>query len=104
MVGRDTKIIINRNVKCERRRDGNDRLSWIIWLGDFIGGALVFGDGRRVEEKNTWHQIDGRVYHWNEPHEGTKYSIVQYHSNRKSKATRMVEKRMWLRAERQFGS
>ena len=61
--GDDTKIIINRNVKCERHRDGNDGLSWIIWLGDFIGGALVSDDGRRIEEKYTWHQIDGRVYH-----------------------------------------
>ena len=30
--GDSTKIIINRNVKCERHRDGNDGLSWIIWL------------------------------------------------------------------------
>ena len=48
--GDDTKIMLNRNVKCERHRDGNDGLSWIIWLGDFIGGALVFDDGRRIEE------------------------------------------------------
>ena len=27
--GDDTKTIINRNVKCERHRDGNDGLSWI---------------------------------------------------------------------------
>ena len=47
--GDDPKIVINRNVKCERHRDGNDSLSWIIWLGDFIGGALVLttGEGSR---------------------------------------------------------
>ena len=28
--GDTTKIIINRNVKCERGRDVNDGLSWII--------------------------------------------------------------------------
>ena len=72
MVGDDTKIIINWNVERERHRDGDDGLSWIIWLGDFTGGALVFGDGRRVEQKYTWHQIDRRVYHWNEPHKVTK--------------------------------
>ena len=76
--GDDTKIIINKNVKCERHRDGNDGLSWTIWLGDFTGGALVFDDGRRIEEKYTWHQIDGSVYHWNEPHEGTKYSVILF--------------------------
>jgi len=98
--GDDTKIIVNRNVKCERHRDGNDGLSWIIWLGDFTGGALVFDDGTRIEEKYTWHHIDGRVYHWNEPHEGTKYSIILYHSNKKTKASRMLEKRRLLRAQR----
>ena len=77
-----------------REASGRERsLSWIIWLGDFIGGALVFDDGRRIEEKYTCHQIDGRVYHWNEPHEGTKCSIILYHSNKKSKSSRMVERR-----------
>jgi len=33
--GDDTKIVINRTVKCERHRGGNDGISWIIWLGDF---------------------------------------------------------------------
>ena len=98
--GDETKIMLNRNVKRERHRDGNDGLSWIIWLGDFIGGALVFDDGRRVAEKNIRHQIDNRVRHWNEPHEGTKYSIILYHSNRKSKSSRMVEKKKWLKAKR----
>ena len=74
--GDTTKIIINKNEKCERHRDGNDGLSWIIWLGDVTGGALVCDDGRRIEEKTTWRQINGRLYHWNEPHEGTKYSIT----------------------------
>ena len=85
--------MLNRNVKCERHRDGNDGFSWIIWLGDFTGGALVFDDGRRIEEKHIWHQIDRRVHHWNEPHEGTKYSIILYRSNRKSKISRIWEGR-----------
>ena len=67
-------------------------------MGDFTGGALVFDDGTRIEEKYTWHHIDGRVYHWNEPHEGTKYSIIIYKSSKKSKSMRMVEKKRWLRA------
>ena len=50
--GDDTKIITNRDVKRERHRDGNDGLSWIIWLGDFIGGALVFDDGPALR-RNT---------------------------------------------------
>ena len=69
-------------MQCERHKDGNDGLSWIIWLGDFTGGALVFDDGTRIEEKYKWHQIDGRQYHWNEPLEGTKYAILVYRSLR----------------------
>ena len=80
-------------MKCARHLDGNDGLSWIIWLGDFTGGALVLDDGRRVERKYTWKQIDGKVYHWNEPHEGTKCSIKLYRSNRKSKISRIWERR-----------
>ena len=91
--GGETKIMLNRNVKCERHRDGTDGLSGIIWLGDFTGGALVFDDGRRIEEKNIRHQRDGRVHHWNEPHEGTTYSIILYRSTRKSKISRIWEKR-----------
>ena len=48
--GDDTKIIVNRNMKCERHRDGNDGLSWILWLGDLTGGALVFDEGARIKE------------------------------------------------------
>ena len=39
--GDETKITLNRNVECKRHRDGNHGLSWILWLGDFTGGALV---------------------------------------------------------------
>ena len=28
--GDETKIMLSRNVKCERHRDGNDGLSWTI--------------------------------------------------------------------------
>ena len=49
-----------------------------MWLGDFEGGALQFESGQQITEKGVWHQIDGRVAHWNEPHSGTKYGIVLY--------------------------
>jgi hypothetical protein len=94
--GDDTKITVNRNVTCKRHRDGNDGLSWISWLGDFTGGAVVFDDGTRIEEKHTWHQINGRVHHWNEDHEGTKYSIILYSSSKKSTGSLMSERR-WIK-------
>ena len=81
--GDDTRITLNKDVMCKRHRDyANAGHSWILWLGDFTGGALVFDDGTRIEGKREWHKIDGHKYHWNEPHEGTKYSIVLYKSNR----------------------
>ena len=74
----ETKVILNRNVTCQRHRDGNDGHSWILWLGDFEGGALVFETGDRITAKGVWHRIDGQVPHWNEPHTGTKYGVVLY--------------------------
>ena len=77
--GDETHITLNKNVTCKRHRDyRNEGSSWILFLGNFTGGALVFDDGARVEGKGVWHKIDGHKYHWNEPHEGTKYSIVLY--------------------------
>ena len=53
-----------------------------------------FEDGTRIEEKYKWHQIEGRTYHWNEPHEGTKYAIILYKSSgTQSKSSHMLNKR-----------
>ena len=73
----ETQVILNHNVQCKRHRDSsNKEHSWIIFLGDFTGGALCFDDGVRIDEQYRWHKINGHVYHWNEPHEGDKFSIV----------------------------
>ena len=77
--GSDTQITLNKDLMCKRHRDsGNKEHSWILWLGDFTGGALNFDSGLKVEGKREWHKIDGRGYHWNDSREGTKYSIVLY--------------------------
>jgi hypothetical protein len=36
--GENTRICLNRNVQCEKHRDGNKGHSYILWLGDFTGG------------------------------------------------------------------
>ena len=59
----DTRVTLNRNVCCERHKDSNKAHSWIMFLGDFVGGALVFDDGVRVDEKYTWHRINGQTHH-----------------------------------------
>lgn len=83
--GENTRVCLNRNVKCEKHRDGNKGHSYILFLGDFQGGALLFENGTKIEEKNTLHKINGQIPHWNEEHKGTKYSIIIYQSesNRK---------------------
>ena len=44
---------------------------WVIFL-------VVHCCWTRLDEKYKWHKINGRIPHWNEPHEGTKYAIVLY--------------------------
>ena len=90
--GDDTKVIVNRNLTCKPHTDRNDGHSWILWLGDFQGGELVFEDGRRIDEKRTWHKIDGRIPHWNEPHTGTKYGVVIFRQSAVSKCCLIHER------------
>ena len=49
--GDDTKVLLNKNATCKRHRDGNDGHSYILWLGDYTGGALLFDDGTVLSEK-----------------------------------------------------
>ena len=93
--GDETKFALNRNVQCEKHRDsGNREHSYVLFLGDFTGGALLFEDGTRIEEKYKWHKIDGSIPHWNEPHEGTKYSIILYRSKPLVAKTNIINKRI----------
>ena len=56
----ETKFCLNRNVRCEKHVDsGNTGHSYVLFLGDFTGGALLFEDGTRLEEKYKWHRITG---------------------------------------------
>jgi len=91
--GEETQIILNKDLTCKRHRDGNKEHSWILWLGDFTGGALHFEDGTKIEEKYKWHKINGQTPHWNDPHEGTKYAIVLYRSTRAPKCNNLHEAR-----------
>ena len=90
--GDDTQITLNRDLVCKRHKDhGNKEHSWILWLGHFCGGALHFDDGTRIRGQQEWHKFNGQVPHWNDPHEGTKYSVVLYRGTRKPKSRTLVE-------------
>ena len=90
--GDGMQITLNKDLVCTRHRDhANKEHSWILWLGDFTGGALNFDDGAKVEGKGVWHKINGHIHHWNDPHEGGKYSIVLYKRTRTTKSNRLAD-------------
>ena len=92
--GDETKFCLNRNVQCKKHKDGGNRdHSYVLFLGDFTGGALLSEDGTRIEEKYKWHKINGSIPHWNEPHDGTKYSIILYRSKPFIAKTHIINKR-----------
>ena len=76
-----TQVTLNRNVVTTPHLDGkNTKASYLLFLGDFEGGALRWAGGS-FNKKRTWFgPFDGRaIRHWNEPiTKGTKFSIVAY--------------------------
>ena len=99
--GDETQVLVNRNVKCKKHIDKNDGHSYILRLGDFTGGALLFEDGTRLEDKHQWHKINGQIPHWNEPHEGTKYAVVLYKRAIKHTKQQMMAKAIKKKKERE---
>ena len=98
----ETQITLNKDLVCKRHRDhANKEHSWIMWLGHFCGGDLHFDDGTRIRGQREWHKINGHIHHWNDPHEGTKYSIVLYRGTRAPKTNRLLEARRAKKAQRE---
>ncbi len=62
-----------------------------MWLGDFTGGELNFDDGDEVEGERERRKINGHIHHWNDPHEGTQYSIVRCRGAKKRKSRTQIE-------------
>ena len=55
--GDDIQITLNKDLVCKRHRDhANKEHSWILWLGDFTGGALNLDDGTKVR-KQVLHRV-----------------------------------------------
>ena len=98
----ETQITLNKDLVCKRHRDhANKEHSWIMWLGDFTGGALHFDDGAKIEGRREWHKINGHIHHWNDPHQGTKYSIVLYRGTRKPKTNGLLKAKQAKKAQRE---
>ena len=76
-----TRVCLNKNVQCAPHRDKkNAGESYVCYFGNFSNGSLILQDGRRFEGKRQWHgPFDGAsIEHWNEPHEGEKFSVVAF--------------------------
>ena len=77
-----TELCLNKNVECTPHKDkANTGASYVLFLGEFTGGALVFENGERFEERGVWQGpcYGAEVTHWNEPiTAGTKYSVIAY--------------------------
>ena len=73
-----TTIQVNKNVVSAPHVDKNNvGPSYIIALGDFIGGELII-EGKEYNIKNRWKSFDGTLGHWINPFIGTRYSLVYF--------------------------
>jgi hypothetical protein len=80
-----TTVQVNKNYTTKRHKDianFNGEPSYIISLGDYTDGLLYLEKEDcvvKIDAFNTMYEFDGsKTYHWNEPHHGTKYSLVFY--------------------------
>jgi hypothetical protein len=73
-----TTIQVNKNVLCEPHVDKNNvGVSYGISLGDFTGGNLVI-EGIPYDIHDIWAEFDGRLGHWVDEFEGTRYSLIYF--------------------------
>eukprot|EP01050_Picozoa_sp_SAG11_P012850 SAG11_NODE_1458_length_4874_cov_218.142827_2_plen_167_part_00 len=78
-------VTINKNQQSSKHIDKNNSgKSYIIGLGNYTGGELVFSDKKspyygKHNIKNKWLKFVGDTEHYNTPFKGTRYTLVYYH-------------------------
>ena len=76
-------VTINKNHASARHTDKYNRgKSYIIGLGNYTGGELVFEEGPYKGShniKNRWLKFEGDTPHFVRPFKGTRYTLVFYH-------------------------
>ena len=50
-------------------------------------------------QRRIWHKIYGRVPHWNEPHDGTKYSVIIFRAEPRMPKHALIAMRAKARRE-----
>lgn len=88
-----TSVQVNHNVCCPSHKDTNNvGDSLLISFGEYTGGEIVI-DG---ETKNAYHNpiiFNGyELEHYNLPHEGNKYSLVFFNTEKIRKNNNLIEK------------
>ena len=77
------EVTINKNHAAAKHVDRNNSgHSYIIGLGNYTGGKLVFEKGPYEGShnlKNRWLKFKGDTPHYVEPFTGTRYTLVYYH-------------------------
>ena len=73
-------ITLNKNVVTKPHQDFHNKgQSYILFLGDFVGGELLNEKGQVFKDKNTFYIFEGMIKHWNNKIiGGTKYSIIWF--------------------------
>ena len=78
-------VTVNKNHAAARHVDKNNTgHSFIIGLGNYTGGQLVFSDKESPYHgshniKNKWLKFVGDTEHYVKPFKGTRYTLVYYH-------------------------
>ena len=76
-------VTINKNHASAKHIDKNNKgFSYIIGLGNYTGGQLVFDSGphKGVHNiKNKWLKFKGDHPHWVKPFKCERYTLVFYH-------------------------
>ena len=76
-------VTINKNHAAAKHIDKNNTgWSYIIGLGNYTGGELVFESGPHKGThniKNRWLRFKGDHPHYVKPFKGQRYTLVYYH-------------------------
>lgn len=70
-------IQVNKDCQCPPHKDKNNQSrSVLVSFGDYTGGEILI-EGVAYNAYHTPIEFDGKeLLHWNNPHVGTKYSII----------------------------
>ena len=73
--------VVKNHASAKHTDKYNTTYSYIIGLGNYTGGELVFSDGPQKGPhniKNRWLKFNGSFEHYVKPFKGQRYTLVYY--------------------------